>query len=209
MFDSFDPKVHITPYPQDLDPDAKYYRIGGDWGTASPSAAILLHQLPNGDIIALDETDTADPQDLSTGLGHAPDQVADLIQEMITRNKIKGKPVVIIDDMRGLSGDTVVKIFRESGLRARKPGKKNRVAGWVVINQMLHNAKIKEGPGLYFTNRCPHLLSTLPEAPRGTLRAEDIDPKYRCDHHLDALSYGLSSIIRPTPFGPQTITIRR
>ena len=56
------------------------------------------------------------------------------------------------------------------------------------------NAKTGDGPGLYFTNRCPHLLETLPEAPRGTLRAEDIDPKWDRDHWVDALAYGVRDL---------------
>ena len=39
MFDAFDPAVHIIEPPH----YAEYqFRLGGDWGTAAPSTAILL-----------------------------------------------------------------------------------------------------------------------------------------------------------------------
>ena len=88
----------------------------------------------------------------------------------------------------------MIGLFRENGLTAYKPRFKDRVGQWTLIRQLLSNAVTGDGPGLYFTNRCPHLLETLPEAPRGTLRAEDIDPAWNRDHWIDALAYGLRDL---------------
>jgi len=196
MFDVFDPKIHIIP-PVTVPLDATY-RVGADWGTASPSTALLIARLSSpvgryigGDYIVLDETNTADPRDLSVGLGHPPTMFAEMVREMTNRNGVK-KFGMVIDDARGLQGDTVVGFMRGSGISAWRPAQKDRIGGWNLIRQLLFNAKTGEGgQGLWVTTRCPHLLETLPEAPRGTLRAEDIDPKFNRDHHIDALRYGL------------------
>lgn len=193
----FDPAVHIIETP----PRAEYqHRVGGDWGTASPSTAILLGRLRQdvgpmryGSIIALDEVDTADPNDLSLGTGAPPQAFAEMIQEMCDRYNA-GHPSVVMDDARGLADDTVVNLFQQNGLNAHRPHNKNRVGQWNLIRQLLSNAVTGDGPGLFITTRCPHLLETLPEAPRGTLRAEDLDPKWRRDHWVDALAYGVCDL---------------
>jgi len=197
MFSNFDPAVHIIQPPAYFD---AAYRIGGDWGSAAPATAILLARIKTqagrlryGDIIALDETDTADPNDLSAGLGHPPQMFAEMIKEMAARNGVV-RPQLVMDDARGLQSETIVGIMRENRIAAWKPAKKDRTGTWALINQLLHNAKTGEGPALWFTNRCPHLLETLPEAPRGTLRPEDVDPKWQRDHWLDALGYGVRDL---------------
>ncbi|MEM6257623.1 MAG: terminase family protein [Planctomycetota bacterium] len=199
MFQHFSPEHHvIRPLP--YIPSARCL-IGGDWGTASPSAAILLAYIKEsfghyrtGDVIAIDETDTADPNDLSVGLGYPPQTFAEMVKEMAARNGVK-RPQMVMDDARGLQGDTVVSLMRDNGLSCRKPRKKDRVGTWALINNMLHSAKTGEGgPGLWITTNCPHLIETLPEAPRGALRPEDLDPRWNYDHHLDALGYGLRDL---------------
>ena len=199
MFQHFDPAYHvIRPLP--YIPKARIV-IGGDWGTASPSAAILLAYIKEpfghyrtGDIIALDETDTADPRDLTVGMGYPPQTFAEMIKEMAARNGVN-RPQMVMDDARGLQSETVVSLMRENGINTRKPTKKDRVGTWALINSMLHAAKTGEGgPGLFITTKCQHLIETLPEAPRGTLRPEDLDPKWNADHWLDALGYGVRDL---------------
>lgn len=80
------------------------------------------------------------------------------------------------------------------GLDVGKPIKKDRTGQWALIRQLLQNAVTGDGPGLYFTERCPNLIDTLPEAPRGPTRAEDIDPRWARDHWLDALAYGVTGL---------------
>jgi len=197
MFANFDSGHHIIKQPAYYD---AVCRIGGDWGSAAPATAILLARLRSqvgpyrpGDIIALDEVDTADPTDLSAGLGHPPQMFAEMIKEMAARNSVR-RASLVMDDARGLQGDTVVNLMRENGINCWKPHKKDRTGTWALLNQLLHNAKTGEGQALWFTNRCPHLLETLPEAPRGTLRAEDVDPKWNRDHWIDALGYGVQDL---------------
>lgn len=197
MFDSFDPAVHIVRVPS----YARYrFLVGGDWGSAAPATGILLGQLKAdvgpmryGSIIALDEVDTADPSDLSLGNGAPPQMFAEMVKEMAARNACRN-PQVVMDDARGLQSETVIELFRQAGLAAHKPYKKDRVGQWNLIRQLLANAKTGDGPGLYIAERCRHLIETLPEAPRGTLRAEDIDPKWTRDHWIDALAYGVREL---------------
>lgn len=197
MFDVFDPAVHIIRQPAYAD---MRLRCGGDWGTAAPATCVLLGQLKadlgpykNGSIIALDEVDTADPADLSLGNGAPPQMLAEMIREMAARHGWK-TPHVIMDDARGLQSETVIQLFRENGIGAHKPIRKDRVGQWTLIRSLLSNAVTGDGPGLYFTPQCSHLIETLPEAPRGTLRPEDIDPKWPRDHWLDALAYAVQDL---------------
>ena len=196
MFDVYEPAIHIVNPPA-----ADYrWRCGGDWGTAAPATCMLLGQLRDnagslraGSIIAFAEIDTADPRDLSLGMGTPPQAFAEMIRELCLPFNVR-HPHVVMDDARGLQSETVIQLLRENGISAHKPYKKDRVGQWNLIRQLLSNAKTGDGPGLYFTNRCPHLLETLPEAPRGTLRPEDIDPKWPRDHWLDALAYGIRDL---------------
>ncbi len=197
MFDVFDPATHIIKTPPYM--DARYI-IGGDWGSAAPAVALLLAKLRaplgrfrQGDYIVLDEVNTADPSDLAVGMGCPPSMFAEMVTEMLARNGLQPRQApLVIDDARGLQSETVVGLMRECGLNAQKPQRKDRIGTWNLIRELLHNSKTgAEKQGIWFTNRCTYLLETLPEAPRGSLRAEDIDPKYNKDHALDALGYGL------------------
>lgn len=195
MFDNFDPNIHIIDHnriPSGID---WRYRWGGDFGTASPSTAILLGLHPNGDVVALDECDTCfDPSNLSVGDGTPPDGLAQLIKDMLKRSTGRDTIDGVMDDARGLQSETVIQLLRGAGLNVSKPYKKDRIGGWTLIRQLLEGARTREGPGLYFSTKCPHLIETLPEAPRGVLRPEDVCPRWNFDHHLDGLSYGLKEI---------------
>ena len=106
-------------------------------------------------------------------------------------------PWCVVDNARGLAGadDTVVKLFNAAGLPSTTPAKKTRSSSWALINEYLANAITGDGPGLYFTPKVKGLLDTLPEVPRGRLNAEDTDPGYRRDQHLDSLAYGMKSLV--------------
>lgn len=182
MFDVFDPAVHIIRPPAYA---GLKMLIGADWGTAAPATGILLGRLKEpvghlrqGDIIALDETDTADPADISLGIGTSVHGWAEQLKEMMARNA-RRNVVVVTDDARGLNGDTVVRELVNCQISAHRPQKKDRVGTWPLIRSMLQAAADgSDRPALWITDRCPHLIETLPEAPRGTLRPEDIDPKW-------------------------------
>jgi hypothetical protein len=191
----FDPGVHVLAQQ----PRCVNYRLGGDWGAAAPAVCILLGEVApgtpgfgNGALVALEEIDTAeDPNDLSVGNGMVPVAFAEMVVERCLSYGYK-HPSGVMDDARGLLGDTVIDMMRSGGVNMRKPFKRDRVGGWNLVNQRLVAAKPGgEGPTLHISNRCPHLIETIAEAPRGTLRPEDVDPKYTKDHWIDALSYGL------------------
>lgn len=204
MFESFNSKVHVIEYPEHAD---MLFRTCCDWGTASPSAAILLGRLREpltledgrrlafGSIICLDEFSTAIDDTLEIGNGAPPASVAESIIEMNRANEVRSMWCVV-DNARGLAGsdDTVVKLFNGAGLPSTTPHKKSRTSSWALISEYLFNAITGDGPGLYFTPRVRCLLETLPEVPRGRLNAEDTDPAYKRDHWLDALAYGLKSL---------------
>ena len=102
---------------------------------------------------------------------------------------------VVVDDAKGLKGDSVVDYFKSANLRARLPDKRSRVEGWDIIRQHLADAELNTGrPGLYITTACPHLFETLSEAPRGTLNPRDLDPKWNRDHWCDGLAYGMKEV---------------
>lgn len=197
MFDNFDPQTHIVARPQ----HGEYrYLMGGDWGTAAPAVCLLLGELKHdepgfrrGSIFVLEETDTADPADLSIGTGAPPQAFAEMIREMLLRARVR-RAAGHMDDARGLQSETVIGLLRETGLNFQKPYRKDRIGQWALIRQLLQNAVTGDGPGLYFTDRCPHLIDTLPEAPRGPHRPEDIDPRWARDHWLDALAYGVAGL---------------
>ena len=193
MFDAFDPTVHIITPPPSYVPLRR--TLGGDWGSAAPAVCLLLGELKDwhnnmrpGSIIVLGETDTADPNDLSVGTGAPPQMFAEQIKEMAGKCRTGH-----MDDARGLQSETVIGLLREAGLHFQKPFKKDRVGQWALIRQLLQNAVTGDGPGLYFAN-CPNLIDTLPEAPRGPNRPEDIDPRWSRDHWLDALAYGITGL---------------
>lgn len=209
MFDMYDPTVHMlgTAPPK---AKANYrYVIGADWGTASPSVAILFGQLRNpvtyytpsnprgfrlpvGTLIALDETHTlASWDDLSVGTGAPPDAWAENIKEMVKRNELRHVPQVVQDDAKGLASETVIQLLRENGVPATKPYRKGRRGTWALMRQMLNCAITGDGPGLYLTPACQYLAQTLPEAPRGPLNPEDLDHRWTEDHAIDAAGYGI------------------
>ena len=77
-------------------------------------------------------------------------------------------------------------------LRPGMPGEQR----WVSSGWPIHHERLYLVPGT-----SPHgyrlPLDTLPEAPRGRLRAEDIDPGWVLDHWVDALGYGVSELQAP------------
>lgn len=189
----YDPAYHVLPHPIAHSRREARYLVGCDWGVHSASVALLVIRLKQdmghmkyGSMVVLDEIDTCIDEELSLGDGSPPGVFAEMIKRMCERNGLTRPPAVCCDDMRGLggTGDTVIDLLRGAHLAAHKPYRKDRVGNWNLIRQMLHNAKTGDGPGLFFTKNCPHLLETFPEVPRGNLRKEDSDPKFSRDHHL-------------------------
>jgi len=206
--DVWDEAVHIIPEAPAFQFARYKYRIGCDWGSSAPCVGILLGEtrkdmhysnglyLPAGTIIGIDETDSVvDRENLAIGNGISPSAWAEQLKYMAkVENELKAVPPVIHDDARGLASETVIQLLREAGIPAHKPRKKDRAGTWALLRQLLNNSKTGDGPGIYFTPRCQYLIETIPEAPRSTLNPNDIDPKYDCDHGLDALGYGIREL---------------
>jgi len=201
------PEVHlIDPIPGWMLKRVARFTCGSDWGNSAPATAILLAQLkepihygggrlPYGSIIAIEETDTAaDSNDLSVGLGTDARTFAEQVYAMLQKHGAE-RCDVVVDDAKGLKGDSVVDYFRSANLNARLPDKRSRVEGWDIVRQYLADAENGSGrPSLYVTTACPHLFETLSEAPRGTLNPRDLDPKWNRDHWCDALAYGMKEV---------------
>jgi len=206
--DVWDEAIHILPEAPTFRFASYKYRIGCDWGSSAPCVGVLLGEtrkdmrysnglhLPAGTIIGIDETDSViDRTNLALGNGISPSGWAEQLKYMaLVENELKAVPPVIHDDARGLASETVIQLLQEAGIPAHKPRKKDRPGTWALLRQLLNNSKTGDGPGIYFTPKCRYLIETIPEAPRSTLAPNDIDPKYDCDHGLDALGYGVREL---------------
>lgn len=212
MFEMFDPTQHLIPVPYNIHLREPRFVIASDWGASAPATALLGCELTSyyhrtdgrpplspGDVIILDECDTVeDLTDLSKGDGSSIEQWASKIAGMCERNGVGKNLELITDDAKGLAGDTVVKELRRCGFpNTRKPYKKDRAAGFALVRQRLQAVvENSNRPGLYITSRCKNLITTLPDAPRSPFRNEDVDPRWKEDHWLDALVYLLSNMDR-------------
>ncbi|MEP5758067.1 MAG: phage terminase large subunit [Litoreibacter sp.] len=208
MFDQFSNEIHVINDPIPFHKARQRKIVAADWGSSAPATALLMSELiepiryitplhpngftmPVGTVIVHDETDTAVGDDsLSVGNGASAQSFAEQMIEMMNRNGIKKPCQVVCDDAKGVQSDTVIQLLNKGGVPATKPFKKDRKGHWVLIRQLLSNSVSGDGPGIYFNVRAAHTITTLPEAPRGTLNPEDIDPRWQEDHWADALAYG-------------------
>jgi len=212
------PAAHIIrPLPDWMVRRMGKITVGSDWGNGAPATALVAMQcrepinwdgrrIPYGSVIVLEETDTAiDEADLSVGSGLDARSFAEQVRDVAARHG-NPRPRVVVDDAKGLQGDSVVSYYRSVGLNASIPNKRSRTEGWDIIRQHLQEAEKEQGrPGLYFTTRCPHTIQTLSEAPRGTLNPRDLDPKWNADHWADALSYLMKEIAGGPRSGQGTV----
>jgi hypothetical protein len=209
----FDQRVHIRPEIPPIVTGRYTFRLACDWGTASPSVALLVGRLREpvaffrqGDLVVLDETDTAvGDDDLTAGTGMGPAAWAEEIKELVRRNSLQHVPHTISDDARGLGSETVCEELRRCGVPAVRPYRKDRVGTWALLRGLLASAVARDGrPALWISSRCTHLLRTLPDAPRNIHRPEDTDPRWNEDHWLDALGYAVQEL-----HGTPTSTVGR
>jgi hypothetical protein len=104
-------------------------------------------------------------------------------------------PTGVADDAAGFlaQGDSLIDTYRkEYGIHFSKPSK-GRVQSLAMINDRLAAAVSRTGkPGLYISERCEYLVSTLPVIMRDPRRRDDIDTTGP-DHGVDALRYHVLS----------------
>lgn len=197
MFDMFDPKVHIVEPPR----THRYkFVVGGDYGSASPSAMILLGELLDpmqnyipGDVFALDMRHTCiEAGNYSQGDGSPPSVLAAMVKTMLGDWGLNPAAVpVVFDDFRGFS-ETVIGVLQEQGLRsASKPARKDRLGTFALMRNMLDGAVHGDSKALFLSPRVGPLIDTIQVAPRDDLRTEDLSRHWNEDHFVDALGYGL------------------
>ncbi|MFN8180128.1 MAG: terminase family protein [bacterium] len=191
--DCLDERVHMLPaaWPHAVDRGWAPF-VAGDYGSAAPSVFYVVLRAP-GDVggfakdslVLLDEVASASHDDPSVGLHWPPSKIAEAVKERCAAWGVH--PRGCCDDAAGLT-DTLLSILREHGLALVRP-RKERVAGWAKMRELLHNAKEKNGrPGLYATARCRYFWSTVPFISRDPHRPEDCDTS-GCDHGADAARY--------------------
>lgn len=185
--------THMVPEPWPHAVTADWRpAIGLDWGSAAPSVCLLgvvspgVYGYAKGSVIVIDELAVHEPGDLNAGMHWPVGKLSESIHEMTRRWGVK-YPKGVSDDAAGLD-ESLLDALRRHGLRVTRP-KKERVAGWSLLRQMLHNAKDKNGkPGLYISTKCKYVWATLPFLERDPHRPEDLDTRGP-DHGADALRY--------------------
>ncbi|MEO1015358.1 MAG: terminase family protein [Pseudomonadota bacterium] len=217
LFPAFDTSAHVTTTPiQTVDKDQWRPHIAIDWGISSPSVALLGivarrnlvdqqgNPLPRGSTIVLDEVTDAifSDDNLNTSSEWPPDRLAERTANMAASHGVH-RASGVVDSARGLQGDTVLEIMRQTGSfwDLRLPKKGRRAEGWAQIGSML-TASVEKNPTrphLYISDRCKLLLATLPNASRDERDPDDWADTPHCpDHAGDALRYLLAEAqVRP------------
>ena len=208
LFPMWDPNIHITDAPiAPINPDLWRTQTAADWGMSSPSVGLLgsiakrdLNLpdggiLPAGSVIIEDEITDAilGGDDLSQSAQWSPDRLGERIGNRCLDFGVH-KPNLVIDDARGLQGETVIDLVRRTGFfwSVRKPKKGRRSEGWALVASMLQAAveRSNSRPHLYINRRCNYLLQTIPNANRDERDPDDwLDTKHCPDHAGDALRY--------------------
>ncbi|MEM1150007.1 MAG: terminase family protein [Pseudomonadota bacterium] len=219
LFPRFSQDAHVLTMPVAVDRFRASVAI--DWGISSPSVALLglrarrdlaidqKRPLPEGSVIVADEVTDAvfGGDNLNTSSEWPPDRLAERVANMCASHGIR-RPSGVVDSARGLQGDTVLQMMRDTGAfwNLALPKKGRRAEGWALVNSMLLAAAERDPtrPHLYISDRCRLLLSTLPQAVRDERDPDDWADTPHCpDHAGDALRYLLAEAqVRPARFTP-------
>ncbi|MEL6572940.1 MAG: hypothetical protein AAFQ64_14850 [Pseudomonadota bacterium] len=165
--------------------------------------------MPRGSVIVHDEaTDYIfdNEENLNTSKEWTADRLAERMVDVCANYGVK-RPNAVVDDARGLQGETVIEMIRSTGgfWNVTKPRKGRRSEDWELINSMLQAAAEKNPvrPHLFFNERCKGLLLTLPNAIRDENDLDDWADTPHCpDHWGDSCRYLLAeSQIRPGKIG--------
>ena len=202
-----DERVHIAEPPPIRLPSANVagryrFAIGADWGTASPSAAVLVGVLREpvanhrpGDVFVFGECDTCiSDDDLSTGSGMSIAAWCDEIKGLKAQHGVDC--MAVQDDARGLGSEVLTQEMQKHGISCMRPPRKDRAGTWSILRNLLQGAVDRDRePGLWFSPRCRRTWLSVSEAPRSPLNPRDVDHRYTSDHHLDALGYALQWLV--------------
>lgn len=206
---ALDEKVHMLSIPQEesdpriIAPECPYPLtrewqpfIAQDWGSGAPCITTVFGEspgvpgFPKGSLIAVDELALHEVNDLNVGLNWSPDKLAEGVKDLCKPWRVF--PSGVGDDAYGLE-DTLLNTLRKLGIYLRRP-KKERVAGWQLMRNMLVSVKNRDGgPGLWISARCQYFWRTVPFLSRDPKRPEDILTKNVPDHSGDCIRYGIQS----------------
>ena len=139
------------------------------------------------------------------GAGDFPRTVASLILEkekmLGLHGRVKPGPADnSIFDSAGCA--SIASEMERAGVRwlrsDKSPGSRRR--GWVLLRQLLSNAKEKEEPSLRVFSNCTHFIRTIPVLQRSERDADDIDTTAE-DHVADETRYRILANTRRTTSG--------
>lgn len=93
-----------------------------------------------------------------------------------------------------LDTDTIGDIMADNGVRWTNSDKSagSRINGLELVRSRLGNSLKGEGPGIYFTDNCRAVISTLPVLPRDPDKPDDVDTDAE-DHSYDEVRYRVLS----------------
>jgi hypothetical protein len=164
-----------------------------DWGSGATCITYLaavspgVNGIPKGSLVLVDELALHEANDLTKGLAWPPAKLAEAQKSMC--NSWGVFPAGAGDDAYGLE-DSLLETLEEHGVYFVRP-KKERVAGWQEMRNMLTNAKTRNGqPGLWISARCKYFWKTVPFLQRDPKRPEDLITTGP-DHGADAARYAV------------------
>ncbi len=195
---TLDERIHQirTEWPFKVTPAWRGY-IAMDWGSSAPSIVYICLRAPGGvgpfprnSLILVDELAVHEPNDLNVGLNWPPGKLAESIIDMCKTWGIQ--PQGVADDAYGLE-DTLIHTLGRLGVHVQLP-RKQRVAGWAKMRELLHNAKVRNGkPGMWISARCQYFWHTVPFIERDSTRPEDVITTGP-DHAADAARYAVMAL---------------
>ena len=226
MFSAWDEDVHLLEPPADfrVDKDVFRFTTSTDWGLSAPSVSLLgcvakrpmeIRRgviCPRGSLWVIDEITDAimdDPEDLSRSKEWTPGRLAERIVNRCADHGVP-HPTGVVDDARGLRGESLIEEMRIEGFWSlTKPRKGRRAEGWGTVASMLTAAADRDlnRPHLYVSPKAKYLLATLPTAVRDEDDPDDLaDTPSNPDHALDALRYLCTEARLFRPSGSGRIT---
>lgn len=175
-----------------------------DFGSSAPSVTYVVCKSPGGpggtafgkfyprdSLVLLDELATNKPDRPNEGLGWTVPILAEEINAMCKRWKIK--PQGCADDAifarTGSGAGSIADEFTRAGVRFYPAKKADRLTGWNIMRRLLADAGKPDVPGLYISRTCTYFWETVPYLGRDIKRVEDVDSAGP-DHAADAVRYG-------------------
>ncbi|RFB06140.1 terminase large subunit domain-containing protein [Parvularcula marina] len=210
MWPMFDSSVHVISWDAPVDPDQFVPRVGIDFGLSAPSCAHLGirakrdltfpdgRRLPRDSVIVVDEVSDVIWQDdnLNTSSEWGPDRLAERVASMCANHGVH-RPSGVVDNYRGIQGDDVINVMRQTGQfwNLTLPKKGRRAERWALMGSMLTAATEQNPsrPHLFVSERCKFLIHAIGNSVRDEKDPDDVADTPHCpDHPLDSCTYMLA-----------------